>query len=166
MKTFDELWNEFFDSKRSKKSKGDNPLKDDIKKLIQRLDDFNNSDANDEIEKEIENTLGKPHKIEYYNEGHIFFEKRIWHTPTGDVVKIIASDDPSLFGQPQLKQIEEKAPEKSAKDKLDEAVASENYEAAAKYRDIIKEENNKNRNIISNLLEEHKKKRKTKKKPK
>ena len=123
-KTFDELYNDFF-KKNTKTTNQTNTKKD---KLFDML--TNPIKLEEQIEK-----MGKPDKVEFYNEGNLFFEKRTWHTKYGDVVKLIVSDEPYINVEP--------IPEKSLEEKLSEAVADENYEKAAIIRDLIA--NNKNK---------------------
>lgn len=134
---FDDLFNEFF--KRNKINPEDrisDSLKGEAEKMIKMLQNFNELDNIDEaVEREMDKTLGKPDKIEFYTQDEMFFEKRIWHTPTGDVVKLIATDDPELL-TPQIKLTPEKA-EKSLTELMNEAIASEEYEKAAYIRDEI-----------------------------
>jgi len=135
-KIFDDLFNEFF--KRNKIKPDDrisDSLKDEAQRMISMLQNFNEVENVDEdVEKEMDISLGKPDKVEFYNEGNMFFEKRIWHTPSGDIVKLIATDDPDLL-VPPIKV----APilEKSLTEKMDEAVANEDYEKASAIRDEI-----------------------------
>jgi protein-arginine kinase activator protein McsA len=137
MKTFDDLFNEFFKRHNIKPEDkiGDN-LKDEAKKMIDMLTNLKNFENNldediqnidEDIEKSIDEELGKPDKIEFFNEGDLFFERRIWHTPNGDLIKLLISDDPTLINTPKF--------EKPLQEQLDEAVAEENYEKAAAIRD-------------------------------
>lgn len=119
-KTFDELYNEFLNNKNKlvKVKKPKNKQQDVVSNML--------TDA-ENLEKYIKN-LGKPDKIEFYHEDGVFFEKRIWHTEHGDIVKIIFSDEPPFNMFPNSKSLEEK---------LSEAIADENYERAAALRDEI-----------------------------
>ena len=141
-KTFDELFEDFFNrkpkkTKRKIKSREnefeslDEMIKRDIKKLIDSIDKnlepLNN--ASEEMEKLIDAELGNPDKIEFYNDGDMFFEKRIWHTPKGDLIKVIVRDEPKLYNPP--------TPKKSLQEQLNEAVANEEFEKAAAIRDEI-----------------------------
>lgn len=131
MKTFDDLFNEFF--KRNNIKPEDNlgdAIRDEAKKMIDMLSNFSQFQNIDDLEDEIEKTidsLGKPDKIEFFNEGEMFFERRTWHTPKGDLVKLIVSDDPSLINTPKF--------EKPLEEQLKEAVENEEYEKAAAIRD-------------------------------
>ena len=133
-KSFNELFDEFFKKNNiDPNDKIDDAIKDDAIKMIDMLSKFRTLDSVDNIdeaiEKEIDDSLGKPDKIEFYNEDDMFFEKRIWHTETGDVIKLIISDDPSLSKKPTK--------EKSLNQKLEDAVEKEDYEKAAAIRDEI-----------------------------
>jgi excinuclease UvrABC helicase subunit UvrB len=125
-KTFDELYTEFL--KKSLdiyKIKADKPkpMSKESEMVMNMLTDAEG------LDKYITN-LGKPDKVEFYNEAEVFFEKRTWHTPHGDVVKIIVTDEPFINVSHQL--------EKSLEEKLADAVANEEYEKAAIIRDKIK----------------------------
>ncbi len=124
---FDDLFNEFF--KNNKK----NSFDDIHKKMFDFLSNLNTDDNLENlIDTNIGENLGKPDKIEFYNEGDMFFEKRIWHTKNGNFVKAIITDEPTLK-TPSL-------PEKSLQEKLDEAVKNEEFEKAAIIRDLMKKE--------------------------
>jgi hypothetical protein len=133
MKTFDELFNEFFKRNNIKpEDKISDTLRDEAKKMIDILTKIKNLDEDihsidEEIEKSIDEELGKPDKIEFFNEDNLFYERRIWHTPNGDLIKLLISDDPTLINAPKF--------EKPLQEQLDEAVAEENYEKAAAIRD-------------------------------
>jgi hypothetical protein len=119
-KTFDELYGDFFkknDETPKKRKRKDN--------IIDMLTNPN------KLEEHIDN-LGKPDKVEFYNEGIIFFEKRTWYTKHGDVVKIIIYDEPSLNIPP--------FEEKPLEEQLYDAVVEENFEKAAVLRDLIANE--------------------------
>ena len=125
-KTFDELYGEFFNKNNKQPIKRKRKSKTDIEDML--------SDPT-KLEHHIDK-LGKPDKIEFYNEGMFFFEKRTWHTKHGDVVKIIVSDEPSLNIPP--------FEEKPLEEQLYDAVVDENFEKAAILRDLIAEEKKNN----------------------
>jgi hypothetical protein len=117
-KTFDELYDDFF-NKNSKSINKTNTKKDDLFDMLTNLN---------KLEEQIEK-MGKPDKIEFYNENDVFFEKRIWYTENGDIVKLIISDEP-FIEIPTIK-------EKSLQEKLTEAIAEEDYEKAVEIRNEI-----------------------------
>lgn len=123
-KTFDELYDDFF-NKNSKSINKTNTKKDDLFDMLTNLN---------KLEEQIEK-MGKPDKIEFYNENGAFFEKRIWHTDNGDIVKLIISDEP-FIDIPPIK-------EKSLQEKLTEALAEENYEKAVEIRNEINKKKKK-----------------------
>ena len=139
-KTFNELFDEFF--KRNNTKPNDtlsDVAKDNAKQVIDMLTHSKDIENIDEsTEKEIDEQLGKPDKIEFYNEGPVFFERRIWHTPNGDLVKLIVTDEPTLKATP--------VPEKELKLQLDEAVAAEQFEKAAAIRDEMKKRKKEQKN--------------------
>jgi len=130
-KTFNELFDEFFKrDNNSPKISLDDQIKDDVKKIIDILSQAKGSSSIDEsMEQQMDESLGKPDKIEFYNEGHMFYEKRTWNTPNGKLVKLIVTDDPTLIEPP--------IPEKSLDEQLKEAVENEDFEKAAELRDKI-----------------------------
>lgn len=133
MKSFDELFNEFFKRHNiNPEDKISDNLRDEAKKVIDILTKIKNLDEDlhsmdEELEKSIDDDLGKPDKIEFFNEDNLFYERRTWHTENGDLIKLIISDDPTLINAPKF--------EKPLQEQLDEAVADENYEKAAAIRD-------------------------------
>lgn len=137
-KTFDELFNEFF--KRNKINPDDflhDSLRDEAKKMIDMLSSFRDMDSIDEdLEKQMDESLGEPDEVLRYKEGGMYFEKRIWHTPTGDLIKLTGSDIPLEMMDAEYKKPVTK---KSLQKKLNEALADENYEEAAKIRDEMEQ---------------------------
>lgn len=115
-------------------------LKNEAKRIIDMISNMHNllpmdNMINEQTEKMMDGSLGKPDKIEFYDEDGLFYERRTWHTPNGDIIKLIVTDDPSLI-QPRVV-------EKPLQQQLKEAVAEENYEKAAAIRDkIVKKKNN------------------------
>lgn len=73
---------------------------------------------------DIEANLGEPHKVDSYFDGIMFHEQHTWHTPFGDVIKHIISE-------------EEFDSEIPLEIQLEDALAEENYERAAEIRDLI-----------------------------
>lgn len=133
-KTFNELFDEFFQRNNIKpEDKLSDAAKEDAKKVIEMLTkDVNVDDIDEEVENQIDLELGKPDKVEFFNKGNIFFERRIWHTHNGDIIKLLVTDEPTLPVAP--------APAKTLKEQLDEAVAAEHFEKAAAIRDEIKKD--------------------------
>jgi TusA-related sulfurtransferase len=132
-KTFDDLFNEFF-NRRTPFNPQNNAdrMREDIKKMMDMLNNFDSSNDIDEaLEKQMDTTLGKPDRIETFSDGHLFFEKKIWSTPSGDIVKVIVSDRPFATNIPTTVKI------KSLQEQLDEAIANEDYLKAAEIRDLI-----------------------------
>ncbi len=132
-KTFDELFKKFFKPKKKKTVKPTDEIKNNIEEEVKKVLDMLNTGQpiDDDVEKEIDENLGKPDKIEFFEQDGFFYEKRIWHTPNGDLVKMIVTDDPTLIVPPK--------PEKTLAEKLEEAVENEDYEKAAAIRDKMKE---------------------------
>lgn len=130
-KTFNELFDEFF--KRNNINPNDkltDKTKDNAKKMLDLLTNPKNIEhIDEEVEKQIDLTLGTPDKVEFFNEGSIFFERKTWNTPTGDLIKLIVTDDPSLKIAPQPQNLQKE---------MEKAVENEEFEKAALIRDKIK----------------------------
>ena len=43
----------------------------------------------EKMEDMFDKNLGEPDEVTHFQDGHLFFEKQIWHTPNGDFVKIV-----------------------------------------------------------------------------
>jgi len=140
--SFDELFNEFFKRNNIKpEDRINGALRGEAEKMIKMLTNFNDfQNIDDAIEKELDETLGKPDKVEFYNEGPIFFEKRIWRTPTGDIVKLISSYDPNLLRKPLVNEkiVSKPTSVEMLKEDMKKAIDAENYELAGEIRDEIK----------------------------
>lgn len=131
-KTFNELFDEFFQRNNIKpKDKIADSVKEDAKKIIDMLTSTKNVDnINEEVEKQIDIELGKPDRIEFFNEGDVFFERRIWHAEKGDIIKLVVTDNPVSDIVTPVKQ--------TLKEQLEKAVEAEEFEKAAAIRDLIK----------------------------
>jgi hypothetical protein len=130
MSKFDELHDDFLKGRNRKPvDEKTKMVLDIIKKIHEVGENEFLADKND-----LDIKLGKPDKVEYYNEGDMFFTKKTWVTPIGDIVKTIMSEDDTLMPPPSERTLEEK---------LEEAVLEENYEKAAAIRDEIKKQKRK-----------------------
>ena len=129
-KSFDDLFNEFFKKLNDDESSSD--LKGEASKLIEMFKkiDLMARGIDETIENQMDSALGKPDKVENYIENSLYYEKRTWHTPTGDIVKLIIKDVPN-------NSIDTSVDEKPLDVQLSEALAKEDYEKAAKLRDLI-----------------------------
>ena len=133
---FDDLFNEFFRRRRNVINPFNqmNRMQDEVRKMMDMLMNFQNvSNIDENLEKQVDFSLGEPHKIETYSDGVVFYEKRIWHTPNGDIVKLVVSDRP-FNNTPKEKPV---VKEKSIQEQLDEAIAKEDYLKAAELRDKL-----------------------------
>jgi hypothetical protein len=135
MDKFDDLFDAFMNN-------GDNNKKDENKNLFNDIfdkwGDFNALDK-DLIIDGLNETLGEPDKLENYEENGVYFQKQIWNTKHGQVIKTILSDVP--FNKEKSKKREIKIP---LEVQLETAVKNEEYELAAKLRDrISKRDKNK-----------------------
>lgn len=135
MDKFDDLFDAFMNN-------GDNNKKDENKNLFNDIfdkwSDLNGLDK-DLIIDGLNETLGKPDKLENYEENGLYYQKQIWNTKHGQVIKTILSDVP--LNKEKSKKREFKIP---LEVQLETAVSEENYELAAKLRDrISKRDKNK-----------------------
>lgn len=121
MRSFDDLFNEFFNFKRRNRI---TPIQEEIKRIIDSLSSFNQIDQN--RMEEYSEELGEPDEIHKHEKDGVIIEKSIWNTPHGQIVKVIVTDK------------SDKQKEKSLEEQLKEAVEAENYELAIKLRDQIK----------------------------
>ena len=135
MKTFDELYDEFFGgdkpkkSRRSKKKPDTGKLGEEMKRMIESLSKFRQiTDADEQFE--IDNEYGPADKVEFFTEDDLFFKRSTWVVEDGEIVKLEVSDTPFDVEEP-----------KSLEELLQEALEVENYELAAEIRD----EMNKNK---------------------
>lgn len=135
-KSFDDLFNDFFKRNNIKpEDKIGDAFKNQTQKMIDMLTHFREASEEDSLEKQIDEQFGKPDKIEFYNEGDMFFERRTWHTADGPIVKTIMSDDPTMIRIPPTKQ--------RLEEQLREALENEEYEKAAAIRDELKKRKKK-----------------------
>jgi len=135
-KNFDDLFNEFFRRRRGiiNPLNEVNRMQDEVRKMMDMLMNFQSLPNIDEkLEKQMDDSLGEPDKIETYSDGVVFYEKRIWHTLNGDIVKLIVSDRP-FNDTPKEKPV---VKQKSLQEQLDEALANEDYLKAAELRDKL-----------------------------
>lgn len=135
-KSFDDLFNEFFGKKNKGMDDQFSKIREEARKIIEMLGNIHESNGSidENIEHMMDQNLGNPDEIINFQDGDLFFEKRIWHTPTGDLVKVIVTDKP--FSNEKAKPTK-KIVEKPLQQQLDEAIATEDYEKAAKIRDLM-----------------------------
>ena len=140
MGKFDDLFNSLFgDGKNRRKDSDDsnNESNDSDARLNAFLDSLTNrfKELDDEQSENIEDKLGEPDRIEHYQQGHLYFERRIWLVERGQLVKILVSDEPFENEFPNHNTL-------SLEEQLNIAVETENYEEASVLRDLIKEAKN------------------------
>lgn len=130
--TFDDLFNEFFKRNNIRpEDRINEAMKQHAQRMIDMFSHFSELTDDDRLEKQIDEQFGKPDKIECFNEGDLFIERRTWHTSQGDIIKTVVMDDPSLPRQAPVTI-------KMLQDKLNAALENEEYEKAAAIRDEIK----------------------------
>jgi 16S rRNA G966 N2-methylase RsmD len=131
-KTFDDLFNEFINSKPSI-NKPIDKTNNEISKINEMLNGFRAVNSFDEYDK-----LGKPFSIEYFREKELYCRKRMWNTPDGTFVDMIFQDSP--FEEDVKPKLTKEEKLNKLNEDLEIAVNNENYMEAAKLRDLIKKQ--------------------------
>jgi hypothetical protein len=151
-KSFDDLFNQFFGGKRNKKNSDDKPTdfnkakNENIKKMIDMISNMEEVTGS-HIAGQIDDGLGEPNQVEYYEEDGMYFEKKTWKVFGGEMVKVIMSDEPfNEYAE------ENKESQLTLQEQLEDAVKNENYEMAAKLMGLIKKEEKKQKKIQKDLL--------------
>jgi hypothetical protein len=137
-KNFDDLFNEFF--KRNSPFGDFKTWMNDAESIFKMFGHALNDSFDESLEQELEKNLGKPDEVRYFTQNGMYFEKSIWHTQNGDMVKTVMSDDPSVFGDNiefEDENISTKKKEKPLELQLEEALEREDYERAAEIRDLL-----------------------------
>lgn len=126
-KTFDEMFNEFFSNRDEffKNNNIDKRLRQEAINMIEMLKHFGITDES--LQKELDTNLGTPDKVENYVENGLSFERSVWYTDNGEIVRIITTEAPFTT----------KETEKSLEMQLKDAIDNEDYLKAAKLRDLI-----------------------------
>jgi len=119
MSNFNDLFEDFIG--------GFKDLNKETEKLINLLNSISEKQNGIEnIHDDIESSLGEPDILENFEKDGIFYTKMIWKTAAGLVIKTIMDDTP--FN------------EKTLEEKLQDALNEEDYELAAKIRDLIEKD--------------------------
>lgn len=134
MSKFDDLFNDFFNDKSNNKKEDSSDI---MANLFKKLSNINNFDKEGMME-ELNSSLGEPDEFENYEQDGVYFQKQIWNTKHGQVIKTIISDVPFNDSKKQSKKT--RVP---LEIQLEEAVKLENYELAAKLRDRISKRKSK-----------------------
>ncbi len=132
MNDFDKLFNQYFGE--NDKTNGFKMMMDLIKKL--NNNNFTNLNSEDEM-------LGEPTNTREFERDGVIFEESTWETPHGTIVRITTKEDieftEDFFKRNNIpfgKTYDNKK-EISLEEQLKIAVKSEEYEKAAKIRDLI-----------------------------
>lgn len=134
MSKFDDLFNDFLNDKSNNK-KDDSA--DIMANLFKKLSNLNSFDK-EGMMKQLDSSLGEPDEFENYEKDGVYFQKQIWNTTHGKVIKTVISDEPFKVGKTETKKT--RVPLET---QLEDAVKEENYELAAKLRDRIAKRNEK-----------------------
>lgn len=131
---FDDLFNEFF------KGRNENPLQDEISKIIQALSMYNAHELDEkDFENQVDANLGEPDEVTERIEDGLLYKKMVWNTPQGQFVKIIVSDAPNGESL-EFEDIDLTPVAPSLAEQLEAAVEAEDYDLAIKLRDQIKKD--------------------------
>jgi excinuclease UvrABC helicase subunit UvrB len=128
MSKFDDLFDDFLNNNSNEKKDYSSEF---MVNFFKKLSNLNNFDKED-IMKELDSSLGKPDEFENYEVNGVYFQKQIWNTKNGQVIKTVISDVP--FNEVKTKVKKTRVPLEA---QLEIAVKEENYELAAKLRDRI-----------------------------
>lgn len=134
MSKFDDLFNDFMgDGSNKKRSESDDMMTNLFKKLGS-LGKMGDGDFIEQLKslKAFDSTLGEPTKVISYEEDGVYYQKKIWETKHGQIIKTMISDVP--FSEKKDKAKKTRVPLEL---QLETAVSEENYELAAKLRDRI-----------------------------
>jgi protein-arginine kinase activator protein McsA len=131
MSKFDELFNDFMNDGANNKDESS----DIMANLFKKLSNLNSFDKNG-IMGELNESLGEPDEFKNFEENGVFFQKQIWNTKHGQVIKTVISDVPFK----ETKSITKKT-RVPLEIQLETAVKEENYELAVKLRDRISKRN-------------------------
>ena len=136
MSDFDSLFDDFMNDKSNNKKDDTDNLMDKILNKLSNKDAINDRDFIEHIKaiKNFDSSLGEPDKVISYEEDGIYYQKKVWETKHGKIIKTFISDVP--FSETKNKQ-NTKKPRIPLEVQLENAVKEENYEAAAKLRDRI-----------------------------
>lgn len=134
-KSFDDLFNEFFNRKNNFNDKL-KKIREDEQKFLDNLSDFLNlpqfNGEKDLFSDSFGENLGEPNEVQTWQEGDVYYIREIWNTPNGTFEKILVSDNPD-----DIKNVSNNKKEKSLELQLEEAIAAEDFEKAAQIRDLI-----------------------------
>jgi hypothetical protein len=134
---FDDFFNEFFENNgKNNKDENNNDERDktnqeSVDMFINMINKFD-EDSKESLGEFLDKELGEPDKVEYFDDDDFYFEKRIWFTPTGKIVKIRMVEGPETpeefhtYGSPR-----------NLENELETAIQEENFEEAARLRDLI-----------------------------
>ena len=149
MNEFDELYNQYFGNNKKK----ENNVNDRMNRIINLMNKLNGIDGFSGMRPD-EEKLGEPTKTTTFERDGIIFEESTWETDLGTIVRITTKEEVEFtpdffknnnipFGKSNKK--EEPIKELSLKEQLEIAVKSEEYETAAKIRDLIHKKENKDK---------------------
>ena len=140
MNRFDEMFNEFFNNEDdSEEDDMESMMREEMSRMIEMMSNLQNYENFDEfLETQMGGKLGEPNEIEFFERDGESFERHIWFTKHGVIIKDVYSDEE----EPVIEKSNRKG--KPLQEQLDEAVAKEDYDKAAKIRDLISAQTKEN----------------------
>jgi len=135
-KSFDDLFNEFFNRKKEVSDDRFPKMRDEVKKMIQMLMNFEPiENFGDNLDDGVDTELGPPDEVIERKEGNLYVTYRIWNKPNGQIVRVMVRDSAGVSSEPEAP-----VTEISLENRLKAAIETEDYEEAAKLRDQINSE--------------------------
>lgn len=140
MSDFDSLFNDFMNDKSNNKKNEAENFMDKLFNKLNNNSDVSDRDLFDHIKglKNLASSLGEPDNVISYEEDGMYYQKMVWETEHGKVIKTVMSEVP--FSEVKIKATVKK-PRIPLEQQLETAVKEENYELAAKLRDRIAKRN-------------------------
>lgn len=150
MNDFDRLYNEYFGGNEGEKPK--TPLSNELNKMIDLIERLNKNSGYTDGNSPEEKELGDPTSTRIIEQGGFKFVESTWQTKFGALIRIVPLEDDMIPDEndERWEDLEDKTPEEL----LAIAVKEEDYEEAAKLRDIIFKNNekiNENKETSENL---------------
>jgi len=150
MENFNDLFNRYFGNNNSDNKKNESVNENRLDRIINLIDKLNSSDGFDGMSPD-EAKLGEPTTTRTFVRDGVTFEESTWDTEFGTIVRITTKEEVE-FSKDYFKENNiplgkvmniKKEQELSLDEQLKIAVKDENYEKAAKLRDLITKKNNK-----------------------
>ena len=163
MNDFDRMYNEYFGDNEENEPR----LPKSVERMFNLVDKLNQGGLDDSSLEE--DTLGEPTSKRIVLIEGVKFEESIWETPEGSIVRMKALE-PQIIDMKNLGELGnimngffkkvETLKEKTPQELLDEAIEDEDYEEAAKLRDIIEGKKETSQERLDKILNQAKERQK------